>query len=189
MSRAAEKVYSPDFIRPFLRYEVATGALFWLPRVAGTPYGEWEVTEITAKIFNKKCAGKRAERWNRQNYGRVRLFKVDFQASRIAWALSCGVWPALQLDHIDGDPQNNRLENLREVTHRENCMNRKTRIDCPTSYTGIRPNRNRRGWDVRIGVKGREIFIGRYDEFDEAVKARLKAEQEHGFHPNHGRSA
>lgn len=188
MSRVAEKIYSPECIRPFLEYDAESGALFWCPRVVGTPYGDWEVTEVTAKVFNSKCAGKRAERWNRQSYGRVRLFKIDFQASRIAWALSYGTWPTLHLDHIDGNPRNNRLENLREVTHRENCMNRKTRVDCPSTYTGIRPNRYGRGWDVRIGVKGREIFVGRYDDFDDAVAARLKAEQAHGFHPNHGRT-
>ena len=42
---------------------------------------------------------------------------------RMAWALYYGRWPS-QIDHINGDPTDNRLCNLREVSHSENNANR-----------------------------------------------------------------
>ena len=38
------------------------------------------------------------------------------------------------------------------------------------------------------GVSGRMIYIGTFEQKDDAIKARKKAEQKYGFHPNHGKS-
>ena len=43
--------------------------------------------------------------------------------------------------------------------------------------------------DTSIKVNRKDIYLGRFDKFEDAVAARKKAERKHGFHPNHGRAA
>lgn len=57
--------------------------------------------------------------------GKVRNTRVH----RVAWFLHYGHWPNEQIDHIDGEPTNNKINNLRLVTQRRNQYNRKARTD------------------------------------------------------------
>lgn len=50
--------------------------------------------------------------------------KNNLLAHRVAWRLTYGYWPS-EIDHIDGNPSNNKLSNLKEKTHQENLMNSK----------------------------------------------------------------
>jgi len=186
---AAERKYAPDMLRPFLRYESLTGALFWAVRAAGTCYADYLITESAAKSFNARFSGQRADRSASGRYRRVQLFGVNFHAHRIVWALDSGAWPDGCVDHINGNAGDNTVRNLRIVNHQQNCVNRPLRSDSPTTHLGVRFLTKRGRWEARIGVCGRLIHLGVFGSFDEAVAARKAAEQENGFHPNHGRSA
>ncbi|MGU3456584.1 HNH endonuclease signature motif containing protein [Brevundimonas sp. M1A4_2e] len=52
--------------------------------------------------------------------------RSSYMAHRIAWLLHYGEWPTDQIDHIDGDPHNNAITNLRVVTMTQNLRNRRT---------------------------------------------------------------
>src|SRR5262245_61666013 len=45
-------------------------------------------------------------------------------AHRVAWRIIYGRWPT-EIDHIDGNPSNNSIWNLREVSHQANLLNQK----------------------------------------------------------------
>jgi hypothetical protein len=49
-------------------------------------------------------------------------YKILLQ-HRVAWYFHYGEWPQRQIDHINRDKKDNRIENLREVGHRENAQN------------------------------------------------------------------
>lgn len=60
---------------------------------------------------------------DRQGYLRVSVAGHRYSAHRIAWAMHYGEQPPALLDHINGDPTDNRIENLRPATHSLNAAN------------------------------------------------------------------
>lgn len=73
------------------------------------------------------------------------------------------------IDHINGDISDNRKNNLRICTQQQNNMNRKGK--------GYYWDKKRGKWHVQIGVKGKIIFIGRFNSEEEAKNASLKAKK------------
>jgi len=71
------------------------------------------------------------------------------------------------IDHIDGNPQNNRRENLRVTTQKHNCRNRKLRKDNKTGYPGISYRDNL--YIVRRQIAGKRRYASA-KTLDDAVK-------------------
>ena len=93
----------------------------------------------------------------------------------------------LCIDHINGDPSDNRWCNLRSVTQKENGRNLKLSKSCTTGHLGVIWYKPSQRWRVRISPEGQNIHIGMFDDYEEAVAARKAAEIKYGFHPNHGK--
>lgn len=74
------------------------------------------------------------------------------------------------IDHIDGDPRNNCLDNLRIVTNRQNCLNTKKRKNFGIYKTKYKNNR----YQVILGKNNKPIYIGLYDSIKLAKEARDK---------------
>ena len=79
-----------------------------------------------------------------------------------------GEWPPDQIDHIDGEPSNNRLDNLRLATNSENQQNRK-KSNNTSGAKGVCKIRNR--FKAHIGVRGKVKNLGTYGTFNEAADA------------------
>lgn len=92
-----------------------------------------------------------------------------------------------QVDHIDGDRRNNRIENLRVVSHQENGRNVKVPSNNKSGVIGVCWDSFNGKWYAQIKSGGKNIFLGRFDDLCEAKKARLSAELKFGFHENHGK--
>lgn len=71
-----------------------------------------------------------------------------------------------RLDHIDGNPANNRIENLREVTNTENCQNSKKRITNTSGYKNVHWRKDRSKWRVDIIINGKDVHFGSYDDIE-----------------------
>lgn len=84
------------------------------------------------------------------------------------------------IDHINGNKLDNRKENLRICTHQQNMCNTKLSIKNKTGVKGVHWSEERQKWSAQIAVQNKTISLGRFISFDEAVKARLSAEQQ--FH-------
>lgn len=182
----------PALLRELLRYEPETGELFWLRRDVSlfedTPN---KTAEQQCKWWNGRFAGQPALNARGVHDCRTgRLFGVSQYAHRVIWAIVHGEWPHAEIDHINGDRADNRISNLRAVTHQANMQN-KARYSSNTSGTpGVTFNVRMKRWQAYITINGRRRHLGTFSDKDLAVRARLSAQQRSGvFHANHGRNA
>lgn len=86
----------------------------------------------------------------------------------------------LQIDHIDRNVKNNRIENLRLVTPRENSLNRKRFKTNTSGCTGIDLKKGR--WRVRINDNGIRKEVGYFKDLESAIKARKEYEIKLGYY-------
>ncbi len=138
-------------------------------------------------IYNGRFAGKRAGHLSSSGYIQVRYKGKVSLAHRIVWEIYYGKEPGGMVDHIDGDPSNNRICNLRIVDRSSNAKNSKRSDSNTSGVTGVSKSFNGERWRSYITSKGKTISLGVYDEFEDAVNARKEAEMKYGFHENHGR--
>lgn len=80
------------------------------------------------------------------------------------------------IDHIDRDPMNNRKDNLRVATQRDNARNRSAGKNNVFGVVGIRWVDRVKKWRALIMVDRKNINLGYYSSFDDAVRARLRGE-------------
>lgn len=106
-----------------------------------------------------------------RGYRRIKIEQETYLAHRLAWALHYGREPVGEIDHKDGNPSNNRIDNLREATRAQNCQNVKG--------TGVRYEEDRGMWLARICVDYRQINLGRFKTKKEAMLAYETASKEH----------
>jgi hypothetical protein len=100
-----------------------------------------------------------------------------FRACRIIWAIHHGADPfPLEVDHIDRNPLNNRVDNLRLVTPQQNCRNQDKRTTNKSGVKGVHFNRQTGRFRASIMVSYRKFNLGEYYTLEEAAAARKAAE-------------
>lgn len=121
------------------------------------------------------------------NKGRryTKINKKDYQISRLVFCYHHGYFPKL-VDHIDGNPLNNKIENLRACTITENNYNSKKPKSNTSGSKNVRWDKARHKWRVEIGVNGKKKTIGRFKDFEfaelVAIEARDKFHKEFANH-------
>lgn len=116
--------------------------------------------------MNTRSSGKPFGAIQKNGYFMGSFNNRRWYAHRLVWLLHYGSVPA-QLDHIDGDKTNNRIENLRPVTNQENSQNRR---DC----VGASWQQVTQCWQVGIQHAGRKIYVGRYSCLLDARAAYIR---------------
>lgn len=181
--------YPAALMRAAFDYEPNTGRIFWKARTAEMVAAFGLRTRQPIKDWNARYAGREAfTADNGKGYRVSLIFGCMARAHRVAWAIHYGAWPALFLDHINGDRADNRISNLRQVDFVENGRNARLSTSNRSGQPGVQWYARKRKWRSRITVKGRKIDLGYYDLFSAAVAARKAAERKYGFSPSHGRS-
>ena len=181
---------SPELLRKLLRYEPETGKLFWRERPESMFMDGWQTASTSAASWNSRYAGNMAmSARNNVGYLHGSIFYRSHKAHRVIWAMYHGEWPTDDIDHINGVKDDNRISNLRSVSHYENCRNQKKSRANTSGVTGVYWHKARRKWVSRIMVDGKHKNLGIFRSKSDAIKARKSAEVEHGFHANHGRTS
>lgn len=180
-----------DLLRKLLRYEPETGKLFWRERTPDM-FSEAKYSAMrVCSSWNQKNAKKEAFtatcRKTGIRYKSGAIFGQNYFAHRICWKLFFGNDPVGFIDHINGIAEDNRIKNLRDVTHSENCKNQKLRKINKSGVCGVSWNKGGKSgfWVATISGK----HLGSFSKFEDAVSCRKKAELMLSYHKNHGRIA
>jgi len=113
----------------------------------------------------------------RDGYWGIRLKGKMYAAHRLAWLWVHGYDSENFIDHKNGNRQDNRACNLREVSPKCNTQNTaKTKRKTTSKYKGVSKKGDK--WMAYIEIDGRKKFLGYCDTEFEAACLRLKAEQE-----------
>lgn len=110
-----------------------------------------------------------------QGYVQVSYNHCRYYAHRIIWLLNHGKFPKGTIDHINGNKADNRIQNLRDCTNRENCSNQKIHRDGKqVGYTkvGIK-------YQAAIKINGKQVHLGTFKTEKEAVNKYQEALRKH----------
>lgn len=118
----------------------------------------------------------------------INFNKKKLLRSRVVWMLHYGEIPSgMEVDHIDHDRLNDRIENLRLVTRKVNAKNLSKRRDNSSGVTGVTYCKRDNLWQAKINVDGKCVSLGHFRDMQSAIVARAEAEKTLGFHENHGK--
>lgn len=185
------KLPSPRVLRRLLDYDPETGELRWKERpvwIFKNPQ-DHKTRKWNADKWNTRWAGRSAlQATHSEGYRSGAIFYKKYFAHRVIWAIVYGEWPEHDIDHLNGDRSDNRLENLRAVTRSENLRNQKMNTRNTSGATGVYWFGERNKWIAQIKIDGKMKHLGTFDDFDSAVMARKSANPEHGYSSRHGRA-
>lgn len=153
-----KKEISYELVRELFDYK--NGLLIWKKRIARS-------VDIGSEVNYQNTYG----------YVIVFIYNKAYYAHRIIWLWHHGYIPENDIDHVNRDKSDNRIENLREVSHQCNMRNLKVRKNNSTCVRGITWDKDRKKYKVQINNGKRNQFVGRFNDLNEAVLCRLAAEQ------------
>jgi len=154
-----------EYVRSILDYSPDTGVFRWKRR------------EDRSAQWNARYTGKEAGSVSGNGYVSIKINNRHYQSHRLAWLIIHGEWPPKDLDHIDGDPSNNRIANLRLATRQENTRNVGLRKTNSTGVPGVYWNKNAGKFASHISDDAyKKIHLGLFPTLAEAAAARSAAE-------------
>lgn len=104
------------------------------------------------RMVSKEQAGHK----NQRGYLQIKIDYVQYQQHRVIWKLHYGTEPAL-IDHINGNKADNRIENLRSVTDKQNQQNKRCKGYVDKSSEG-----RKKPYAAQIKVDGKQITLGHF---------------------------
>lgn len=125
-------------------------------------------------------------------YIRVRIHRTLYAVHRVIWVMHHGEIPeGMTVDHRDLDKRDNRIENLRLVSHRENSIagTARRRSNNRTGVIGVSFNRRAGRYHAHIRIEGKHLHLGSFLTLDAAAAARRAAEIAHGYADLYNRPA
>jgi hypothetical protein len=166
-------------------YEPSSGELIWKQRPT-SHFGDDPESKYH-KNWNGRFAGTKAGSPRPSGHLYVSVASVSYAVHKIIWKMVTGQ-DVPELDHRNTNPSDNRWDNLRPATRRQNTYNKKCYKNSRTGFKGVRPSaRNPARFSASIKYLGRRIRLGTYDTAEAAHAARCaKARELHGEFWNPG---
>lgn len=165
--------------RELLDYKPRSGKLYWRKRPRRYFTSQWQW-----RAWNAKHAGKEAFTAYSDKKRKVRsggLLGKGYLAHHIIFLWMTGRWPEPEVDHEDGNPENNRWSNLKESTRTGNNRNQCLRKDNKSGYVGIHETK---AGNFAVDISSRRI--GTFPNLSSAIKARQTEQRKLNFSQRHG---
>lgn len=150
-------------LRSKLQYEPLTGVFTRAVSIAKFKAGEM----AGCVVIN---SGKR--------YIRIGVDGSSYYAQRLAWLHMTGHWPTNEVDHINGDPSDNRWINLRDVTGTVNRQNQhRAHKDNPVGVLGVSWSKKRQKFRASLTINRKPFCLGYFDEIEDARRVYVEAKR------------
>jgi hypothetical protein len=146
-----------DYVKELFLYK--DGSLFWKVR--------------KGRVRADGMAGCRCS----NGYLQITVDNKNYKAHRLIFLYHFGYMPEHEVDHIDRDRLNNKIENLREVSKSCNVRNSTQQNSTSSGVKGLAWDKSRQKWKAHITINNISKHLGRYSDFTEAAAHRLAAEQ------------
>lgn len=141
-------------LKKILHYDPETGVFTWLVK--------------PSQIVK---SGVRAGSFTPRNYRKISIKRKQFLEHRLAWLYVTGENLDTFLDHINGNPSDNRFSNLRKATTFQNSANQGIRSDNKSGHKGICWNKKLCKWGSSIQYNHKQIHLGVFLTIEEAINS------------------
>lgn len=153
-------------LHEILHYDPNSGVFTWA--VNGKRNAKYKIGDVAGAIHI-------------DGYIVISFMSQSFSAHRLAWLYVYGEFPKNQIDHIDRDKQNNRINNLRDVSIAVNAQNTTRSDNTYTGIVGVICERFDKVWVASIMLNGKSIYLGHHKTLLNAAKARYRAEKKYKY--------
>lgn len=158
-----------ETLREKFSYDPLTGIIIWRVKHARPILSGWEAGCLAPS-----------------GYRLIRYCGKMYTSHRIAWAMTYGKWPTYEIDHINRIKNDNRIENLREATSKQQTANHSMKRHNTSGFRGVylmgkdkrKKAPRKKPWIARITIDGRVIGLGLYATPKEASEAYNKAAEQ-----------
>ncbi len=160
----SKKKLTQKRLKELLHYDPETGVFTWKG---------FSISQGRISLKSGRIAGYQ----DTYGYRQIHIRGTLYQEHRLVWLYVYGYTPENSIDHINRNPSDNRVKNLREVSSQCNLRNQGNPKNNTSGVTGVSWQTAGGRWIAQITVMNKNKNIGRYTDFSEAVCARLAGEQ------------
>lgn len=148
-----------EYLRSILNYDQESGVFTW-----------------KVSTSNRVKVGDAAGFQGGNGYLLIMVQGRRYKVHRLAWLYMSGEWPKLDIDHINRDRTDNRIENLRDVSRKQNLQNASKRSDNTSGHPGVSWHKASGKWQAKIEHNYKGIHLGLFTDIEEANAARKAGE-------------
>lgn len=130
------------------------------------------------RVVNRPCGNKPGC----AGYGLLTIDGKTYRVHRVIWLWCKGSWPENEIDHLDRNRMNNRINNLQDVEHKQNQQNIGRHSDNSSGFPGVSWHKRAKKYRARIEVDDKDIYLGYFNTAEEAYRAYQLAKIK--YHPN-----
>jgi hypothetical protein len=160
-----KSIENPEKIKELLQYDPISGIFTWIGK--------------SATRANRIKIGSKAGSKHNKGYISISIFGIPILAHRLAWYFVHGEFPKNNIDHINCDPSDNRIENLRDISQAINSQNSRTaRVNNKSGYLGVHFAKGSNKWTSQITINRKCKSLGLFETPEKAYEAYLKAKRE-----------
>ena len=147
---------------------------------------EYKDGELYRKVKTNRNIkiGDKAGSLRDDGYSHTMINGKLYKNHRIIFLCHHGYLPQF-IDHIDGNPSNNRIENLREATLTQNQYNSKTPYNNTSGIKGVSWHKKHEKWEVTLQINGKSKYFGIYENIELAELVAIEARNK--YHGNFAR--
>lgn len=171
-----------EYFNSLLEYDPETGLLTWKKREVKTK-GDFVFNN---QFFGKKVGNIFKPQGAQTSYLRLHIKGKLYLAHRVIFAMMEGYMPE-QVDHVDHNGLNNKWSNLRASNSSDNSKNLPMQKSNKSGCVGVHWHKSAKKWQARaVNKDGKRIDLGRYENIEDAIKARKDHEKDFGYYEHRG---